>query len=295
MKKQSLLLAMAAILAVAGCSKEGEPPAQAPATGSAPASSSGAPAGETATSWAFAGKVAETMNASGYTYLLVDSGQEKKWVAVPMVQVTLGEEVSFQDGLIMRNFESKALGRVFEEVVFSSGIVGKAPAGMPGGMPPAMGGSAPAPGAAAPGGEAGSFADALKAEGGAGGPAQAMPPGSGKAVVPFADVRVEKAPGPNGHSVADLFARAGELSGKEVQVRGKVTKVSRNIMGKNWIHLQDGTGDPVANTHDLVVTSQEAPNVGDVVLASGVLEANKDFGSGYNYQVIVEDVKVTKE
>jgi len=60
-------------------------------------------------------------------------------------------------------------------------------------------------------------------------------------------------------------------------------------MQKNWIHIQDGTGDEKKGTHNLVVTSQELPSVGDIVTFSGTAYKDKDFGMGYKYQVIVEN------
>jgi hypothetical protein len=72
-------------------------------------------------------------------------------------------------------------------------------------------------------------------------------------------------------------------------------KYNPKIMGKNWIHLQDGSGDPSKGTHDITVTSQNSVAVGDVVTAKGVLRADKDFGSGYTYALIVEDAKVVKK
>ncbi|MDH3360482.1 MAG: DNA-binding protein, partial [Desulfobulbaceae bacterium] len=66
------------------------------------------------------------------------------------------------------------------------------------------------------------------------------------------------------------------------------------IMGKNWIHIQDGTGEPAKNTHDLVVTTMGEPATGDNVTIEGTLSADKDFGSGYHYDAIVEDATVSK-
>ena len=72
-------------------------------------------------------------------------------------------------------------------------------------------------------------------------------------------------------------------------VAGKVVKFNAAIMGKNWIHLRDGTGDAAKETNDLLVTTQSVAKVGDVVTVSGVVRTNKDFGSGYTYKVLVED------
>jgi hypothetical protein len=63
-------------------------------------------------------------------------------------------------------------------------------------------------------------------------------------------------------------------------------------MGKNWVHLQDVSGDTGKRTSDLVVTTQDAPKVGDVVTAKGTLHKDKDFGAGYKYRVIVEEATV---
>ena len=58
-------------------------------------------------------------------------------------------------------------------------------------------------------------------------------------------------------------------------------------MNKNWVHLQDGTKD--GDNFDLVITTLDAVNTGDVVIFEGVVTLDKDFGSGYFYEVIVED------
>ena len=129
------------------------------------------------------------------------------------------------------------------------------------------------------GGEALAFPQAT----GGGGSEGGKPPASSEKIA------VEKAKGPNAYTVGDLFAKGAELDKKPVVVRGKVVKVSREIMGKNWVHLQDGSGDAGKGTNDLVVTSKDAPKVGDVVTASGTLYKDKDFGSGYRFQVIVEE------
>ena len=89
-------------------------------------------------------------------------------------------------------------------------------------------------------------------------------------------------------AVAEIFAGSADLGGKTVKVRGQVVKFTPNIMGTNWIHVQDGTGD-------LTVTSSAVVAVGDIVLVEGPLTVNKDFGAGYKYDAIIEGAKVTKE
>ena len=117
--------------------------------------------------------------------------------------------------------------------------------------------------------------------------------GSRKAVVPFTDIHVDKATGDNSYTVGELYEKAAELDGKSVVVRGKIVKISSHIMGRNWIHIQDGTGNPAENTHDLVVTTTTNPDDSwDVITATGVISANKDFGAGYSYAVILEGAEI---
>jgi len=97
-----------------------------------------------------------------------------------------------------------------------------------------------------------------------------------------------------GKTVAEVFAEKDQLTGQPVVVRGKVVKSNPDIMGKNWLHVRDGSG--AEGTNDLTVTTAGAvPEVGDTVVVKGVLSLNKDFGMGYQYDVIVEDAEVTVE
>ena len=105
---------------------------------------------------------------------------------------------------------------------------------------------------------------------------------------------MEKAKGADARTVSEAYEKAAKLDKKPVVVRGKVVKESQGIMGKNWVHLQDGSGDPGKGTNNLVITTQDVPKVGDVVTAKGTLYKDKDFGSGYKYQVIVEEANVKK-
>jgi len=109
-------------------------------------------------------------------------------------------------------------------------------------------------------------------------------------VAPVApDAKVAKASGPNAKTVAEIITEAANLKDKTVLVRGKVVKYNAGIMGRNWIHLRDGSGSAVAKTNDVLITSLNAVKVGDVVTAKGIVRTDKDFGSGYIYKVIVEE------
>jgi hypothetical protein len=257
--------------------KEAAPPAEAAAP--APAAQPAPAAAEQAS---LSGTVVETFDSGGYTYIQLDDGAKKIWAAVGQTKVAVGDKISLQNGPVMSNFHSKTLDRTFPEIIFSSGIAGGAAAAAPAGGAPS------------------SFTAAVQSEGAAMPPAAGMGAedaasgGSTKAVTPLQEIKVEKAEGENGYQVGEVFSSAGDLAGKKVKVRGKVVKVSPNIMGRTWVHLQDGTGNAASNTHDLVVTSAEAPELNSVVVAEGELAKDKDFGSGYFYNVIVEGATFSK-
>lgn len=84
--------------------------------------------------------------------------------------------------------------------------------------------------------------------------------------------------------IADLVANLAKYDGKKVKVTGKVMKVNPNIMGRNWLHLQDGSGKNL----DLTVTTVEQVQLGQTVTLEGTLTLNKDFGAGYKYDYILE-------
>lgn len=247
-------IAMFSLSLLVGCSEEKPAPTAEvakPSAQTAPAVPEPTP-GKT-------GKVLETMDAAGYTYIQVDSGTEKFWAAAPQFAAKVGDDVVVPEGMPMPDYHSKTLDRTFDMVYFVPSVL--------------------------VGGATNLAADM---------PAEHPTMTGGKTVVETTDVDltgITAAEG--GQTVADLFAKKAELAGKPVKVRGKVVKFTPEIMGKNWIHLQDGTG--AAGTNDLTVTTSASAQKGDTVTISGVLVADKDFGYGYAYEVIVEDADVSVE
>jgi hypothetical protein len=224
------------------------------------------------------GTIIETMNASGYTYMLIESGAEKTWVAVPETVVEKGTTVKYCQGMVMNNFTSKTLNRTFEAIVFSPGLADEKPEDARQAAPDD------------------SFTAAITAEKAAVKPdtPMEMSAGSTGAIVPLEEISIEKPKSANGYSVKEIFEKTNQLAGKKVQVHGKVVKFSPMIMGKNWIHLQDGTGNPMQNSHDLVITTIETIEVDKIVTIEGTLAAEKDFGAGYKYAAIIEDASIVK-
>ena len=108
------------------------------------------------------------------------------------------------------------------------------------------------------------------------------------------DVKVQKAIGADARTVAEIVSGGAQLKDKTVVVRAKVVKFTPGVMGKNWLHLRDGSGSAAENTHDVVVTTKDETKVGDIVVAKGIVRTNVDLGSGYSYKVLVEDAKLGK-
>ena len=79
-----------------------------------------------------------------------------------------------------------------------------------------------------------------------------------------------------------------------MSVRGKVVKYNPDIMGRNWIHLRDGSGSRDKKDDDITVTTTETAAVGEVVVVRGTVHLDRDFGAGYAYPVILEDAQITK-
>lgn len=104
-------------------------------------------------------------------------------------------------------------------------------------------------------------------------------------------IKIEKAK--DGKSIAEIYNQMNKLNGKMVKVRGKVVKFNPNIMGTNWIHIQDGT--EYKNEYDLLITSDTAVRVGQIITAEGKLITNKDFGSGYSYKALIENANIKTE
>jgi hypothetical protein len=197
-------------------------------------------------------KVVEVVQASNYTYLKVSENSKEYWMAVNRQEAANGEVYYYDQALEMTNFNSKELKRTFESIYFVQGL-SKQPIAAP--LEAPMGNKP------------------VK-------PALAMKEG------------VSVAPAENGLSIAKLYAGKADYAGKVVKMKGQVVKINEQVMGKNWIHIQDGTKD--GENFDLTITSLDVVKVDDVVTFEGTISINKDFGYGYSYELIMEDAKLLK-
>jgi len=223
------------------------------------------------------GKVLESMSSGGYSYIsLQKKDGSKVWIAVPEAKIAVGQQMSFKEGLVMKNFQSKTLKRSFDSIIFSNGIIPQ------------------------------SKIDAAKTQ-----PKDlSVPPvststdpkkkgkvviGSQTAVASKGKISVTRAKGPNAYTIEEVYKKSAKLNSKKVVVRGRVVKASTGIMKKTWMHIQDGTGSQAKGTHNLVFTTKGTANVGDIITVSGTVAKDRDFGSGYYYKVILEDTFIQVE
>jgi|SaaInlStandDraft_2_1057019.scaffolds.fasta_scaffold56179_1 hypothetical protein len=210
------------------------------------------------------GVVSEMMNSGGYTYVQINTGSKKVWAAVTQTKVEIGSTVGFREGMLMSNFKSETLDRTFDEIYFVQQLMKpKSSRKMP---------DMPTPGMQeqfSRGEEHSQSPDDVDMD--------------------FSKISVPS----EGYSISEIFQKNNQLSGEMVIIRGKVVKFNAEIMGKNWLHIQDGTGKP--GTDDITVTTSSVANLGDMVVVEGVLTLDKDFGFGYKYDLLIEDAKIVIE
>ncbi|WP_231874440.1 hypothetical protein [Azoarcus sp. KH32C] len=94
-------------------------------------------------------------------------------------------------------------------------------------------------------------------------------------------------------TVVAVHQEMAALSGSQVQVSGKVVKVNNGIMGRNFVHVRDGSGEQ--GTNNLIATSKDTAAVGDEVVVTGRVQLDRDFGSGYVYPLLIEDATIAKK
>lgn len=192
--------------------------------------------------------VEDFLHASRYTYLDVSEDGERFWIAIPRKDVEKGATYYYMGGLLKRNFHSTEHNRTFETIYLVSDVRRE----------PIYGG--------------GSAVDQAFA----------------KLDEEQPHVHEQDVAAPEGGiSLEELFTNREKYEGKEVKVSGQCVKINKQIMGRNWVHIRDGSGDD--EPYDLTVTTSADVPVGAVVTFSGIIALNKDFGSGYFYEVIMED------
>lgn len=198
-------------------------------------------------------EVKEVLQATAYTYLKVNEAGEERWVAVTRQEINAGDVFYYDEALPMTNFKSKDLDRTFESIYFINKI----------------------------------SSTSLDQNG------MAQPQAhTGKTEIPQSStITMQKAQ--NEVTIAQIFANKADFSGKEIEIKGVVVKVVEEVMGKNWIHIQDGTNSN--GKFDLTITTSGLPKMNDEVTFKGKITIDKDFGYGYSYEVIMEDASLISQ
>lgn len=200
------------------------------------------------------GEVLEIKNVDAYTYLRLKTKDGETWAAVNKTPVKKGQRVEISNPMVMQNFESKTLKKTFDRIVFGS--LGGPNAQVGSGTAKAHGGQAAAP---------------------------------VKAIA-----KVAKASGPDAKTVDEVILGKAALKDKTVVLRGQAVKVTSGVMGKNWVHVQDGSGTAAAGTHDILITTTDNVAVGDIITAKGTVRTDVNLGSGYAFEVLIENVSIQK-
>lgn len=203
--------------------------------------------------------VVEFEHVTNYTYLNIKDSTGQIWAAIPKTSVDAGDEIELANIMVMKDFHGKSLDKTFATILFavlSNGSSASNPA-----MPPGM--------------------------------MSEMPPGMMSDPMPQ-KIGVIKATGDNAYTIEEIYAGKKALAKSPVKVRAKVVKFLPNIMGKNWIHIQDGTGSAEKMNNNISVTTTETADVGDEIIVQGTLSIDKDLGSGHVIAALIEDAFVEK-
>ena len=195
--------------------------------------------------------VKEVLQTTSYTYLYVEENDSLQWLAIPKMEANVGETYYFQGGMEMRDFKSKELERTFASILFLNGV--RNPDIVEGGKT-----------------------------------SLTQSPQKSKPVNEKLAIDIKPASG--GITIEELFSNKEKYANKVVKIRGKVTKYNDGIMGKNWIHLQDGTSS--SGEFDFTATSDSEVELGQIITLEGKITLDKDFGAGYFYKIIMEESRI---
>ena len=195
--------------------------------------------------------VQEVLQTKSYTYLLAREGDKTQWLAMPKIEATIGETYFYIGGIEMRDFKSSELDRTFNSVMLLQGVEN---------------------------------AESLQGMIGS----ESATENKQKIASEKENMIIDSVPGTI--TIAELLGNKEKYVDKVVKIKGKVVKYNSKIMGKNWIHLQDGT--EWNEEFDLTITSDNVTKIGDNIIVEGKLSLDKDFGSGYFYKVIMEEAKI---
>ncbi len=198
--------------------------------------------------------VENVLQANAYTYLEVKDGSDQYWIAVPTMEAAKGDKLYFSQSMEMVDFYSRDLDRTFDKVLFVDNISNNP---IPAQMP-IMGNQ--------------------------------QQPHTGNPKTERKEVSVPHQEGVV--TIQELFDNKDAYANKTIKVSGEVTKFNTGILGTNWAHIQDGTSS--GDHFDLTVTTDDIVPLGDIVVFEGTIVLDKDLGSGYYFDILMEKAKATR-
>ena len=193
--------------------------------------------------------VMEVLNTTKYVYLKVRENGEQFWIATRKQDINIGGTYFYKGGLLKTNFESKEHNKVFEKIYLVTSLVQSN-----------HGNNKSDPNLKIQKSNQNSEDDANRNK----------------------EIKNTQS---GSIKIAELVENYKKYEGKTVQVSGKCVKINPNIMGTNWIHIKDGSKDD----YDLVITSNTFVQEGSMITMKATVTLNKDFGSGYKYDLILEN------
>ncbi|MFH0867647.1 MAG: hypothetical protein V1904_15765 [Bacteroidota bacterium] len=212
--------------------------------------------------------VQEVKQVSEYTYLHVKKDSlgvligDTLWIAVPKMEAAAGDTFYFKGGFYFYDLKSRELNRTFKKILFLE-KVSKTP------ITEEKETEIPE-----------SHANWTKTDSNT-----YTKPANAKI-----EIKIEAVEG--AITIGELYSKKAIYNGTTVKIAGKVTKFNTGIMNKNWIHLQDGTESD--GKYDLTITINQEVTTGDIITVEGKISLDKDYGFGYNYEVIIEDARIVK-
>ncbi len=210
----------------------------------------GAPIGSSGVSAADVHQVVanEVLQTERYTYLNVTEGNQTFWIATAKKEASKGKAYLYKGGLMKTNFESLEFKRTFDTIYLVGNII-----------------------------------DATEHPGG--NIAGTAPEGLSS---PTSNNATTMKPVKDAIKLSELFKNKTKYDGQVITVSGTCVKVNNGIMGRNWIHIEDGS-KANGKTLDLTVTTNISIPLGSKIAMTGKIALNKDFGAGYKYDIIMED------
>ena len=213
--------------------------------------------------------VLEVIQVENYTYLKVKEGTAEMWIAAPSIVTKPQDILYYERGMMMTDFESKELKRKFDKILFVDKISKDQKELLSNKNLAAIHESVKD--------SITKYTDASTKTNAPNLPAKQA-------------LKIE--PPKSGVSIASILKNPKTYEGKTIVVKGKITKYTAGVMGKNWVHIQDGTD--YNGKFEIVITTLAELKDGETATFEGMITLNKDLGYGYFFEVLMEDAKIIK-